>query len=122
MTQRNKPTRYYHEDAVRGMLRSATKGREKDVSKWIDPELTIRPEVAAFAQAMEEKLRQNDHKTHWREYPVGNLMGWMVEKTDELRREVYSERPDSERVKQEAADVANFALMIADVMGGLKGE
>lgn len=57
MTQRSK---YYHEDAVRGMLIAATKGREKDVSKWIDPELTIRPEVSAFARAVEEMLRRID--------------------------------------------------------------
>jgi hypothetical protein len=75
----------------------------------------LRPEVLAFAQAMEAKLKENDHKGGWK----ACTPPWLMER---LREEVHE--PGSavpERVLGEAADVANFAMFIADVCGALRG-
>jgi hypothetical protein len=83
-----------------------------------------RPEVRAFANLMERELRANDHKGGWaREHP-GPLMDRLWEEAHELS--VYfgpGSRTDystwSAQIGAEAADVANFAMMIADVCGAL---
>ena len=82
--------------------------------------LELRPEVAAFAQAMEAQLRANDHKPGWKDEDRGDLMERLHDEVGELEVElVYrgSRRPGL--VLKEAADVANFAMMVADVCGGL---
>lgn len=97
------------------------------------PSATLRPEVLAFAQAMEAKLRENDHKGGWKNDDPRALLRRLREETDELDPAVTAyearrrERPGdddhvaeaSRRVLREAADVANFAMMIADVCGAL---
>lgn len=85
------------------------------------------PWVLAFARRMEAKLEANRHK--------GDREGWMSCTPDflfdrlrqeslELGGSIVQHRPDlnitnAECVADEAADVANFAMMIADVVGGL---
>lgn len=72
---------------------------------------------------MREKLRQNSHKAHWRAGTVGInhfLRRAMVE-LEELREAVQKalEQPTEENklaVWLEAADVANFAAMTADLV------
>lgn len=80
----------------------------------------LRPEVAKFARLMEAKLKENDHKGGWKHCDVGWLLMRLGEEFDELIKALY---PKEERipnvVASEAADVANFAMMIADVVGGL---
>jgi NTP pyrophosphatase (non-canonical NTP hydrolase) len=85
------------------------------------------PHVLAFARRMEAKLEANRHK--------GNREGWLKDSPFDLFRRLRDEadelgealrcRSESEVIANEAADVANFAMMIADVVGGLcsvKGE
>jgi NTP pyrophosphatase (non-canonical NTP hydrolase) len=73
-----------------------------------------RAEVAWFAEQMELKLRENDHKPHWRGSDIEYLHKRLQEEVDELMYELHSPL-NEERVVKEAADVANFAMMIADV-------
>lgn len=68
-----------------------------------------RPEVQAFAIAMEEKLRENDHKRHWRKRPLKYLRRRLAEEMIEL-----DEADCAEDAAAECVDVANFAMMIAD--------
>lgn len=78
-----------------------------------------RPEVAWFAGIMEERMRANDHKGGWRGDRPADLMLRLYQEAAELYEEIrpgYSTVPS--RVEKEAADVANFAMMIADVCGG----
>lgn len=89
-------------------------------------ELTLRPEVHAFAQAMERKLRANDHKPGWKQDDPGALMDRVEEEAIELRCAASAWRISglrrttiAEHVLEEAADVANMAMMVADVCGGL---
>lgn len=90
-------------------------------------QLELRPRVAAFAQAMERKLRDNDHKRGWVDDWPTDLMCRLQEEVDELQEVVERYENDTypasverkEEVLAEAADVANFAMMVADVCGVL---
>lgn len=84
--------------------------------------LKVRPAVRWFAEQMEAKLRENDHKGGW----IGHdgLLTRLREETDELydaivRHEAGVIAPNThpDQVTREAADVANFAMMIADNYG-----
>lgn len=97
-----------------------------------------RPEVLAFARLMECELRENDHKGGWAGCAPESLLRRLREETDEVERELTGPRetcgcreamcphvvpwfgPDPKRVGAEAADVGNFAMMVADVTGALK--
>lgn len=86
--------------------------------------LDLRPEVAAFAQAMERKLRANDHKGGWANEPKGWLLDRAEAELLELRESVSWLQRSAEdlavqSVLDEAADVANFCIMIADNCGAL---
>lgn len=74
---------------------------------------TIRPEVAAFALAMEAKVRENDErKPHWRTMDAEELLSGLVRELAELVEAItYG---DADDVQSEAADVANYAMMLAD--------
>lgn len=82
----------------------------------------VRPAVAAFAAAMEERLKANDHKGGWRGCNVGYLLGKLDEEVCELIEALSLPDRLPELVREEAADVANLALFLADNFGGLMGE
>jgi hypothetical protein len=74
---------------------------------------------------MEIKLRANDHKAHWRHCDDAYLLSRMSDEKMELRRAVRELaegcRQSDERARElaravieEAADIANFAMMVAD--------
>lgn len=88
----------------------------------------LRPQVLAFAVAMETKLRINDHKGGWDQSEPEDLLLSLDDEVAELRKIIDSRRfakmygyplEDSDSVLFEAADVANFAMMVADVCGAL---
>lgn len=74
----------------------------------LKPRAFIRPEVKDFAALMEQKLKANDHKPGWKNDSFRALFRRLEQEMRELR-----ECPD-EFVIDEAIDVANFAMMIAD--------
>ena len=81
-----------------------------------------RPELARFARHMEAKLRENDGKRHWGNCDVGYLRRRLRTETRELfalldrerRRPARMSAETAREIAREAADVANFAMMIAD--------
>jgi hypothetical protein len=109
-------------------------------------DLGLRPEVRAFANLMEDRLRQNDHKGGWKACQITYLQ----DKLDEERAEFengfapialalayYGSRVriracdrarawlDPARLKglaDEAADEANILMMLLDVIGALPGD
>lgn len=112
----------------------------EDVPHPIDPRLHTccvaqpqpRSVVRWFAAAMEHELRENDHKGTWDRCTLGYLGKRLREEVEELvvaatdghinanvGDEGYRVAPWTEadvcRVLSEAADVGNFAMMIADV-------
>ena len=82
--------------------------------------MILRPEVQAFAEAMEAQLRANDHKPGWKQDTPSMLGPRLEEEVRELQAEVERgiRRPD--QILKEAADIGNFAMMVADVTGSLK--
>ena len=80
----------------------------------------VRKPVRWFAEQMERKLKANDYKEHWSECEDEWLIERLGDECAELHRAYRSNRLPSNRAKQqqciidEAADVANFAMMIAD--------
>ena len=91
-----------------------------------------RPEVRAFAHLMEAQLRANDWKGGWKNEDASDLFPRISEEADELWQAMVRhnkrlswgdawvmETDTAERIGREAADVANFAMMIADVCGAL---
>ena len=90
-------------------------------------EAPLRPEVMAFALIMEAKLKENDYKGGWSGMDPLDLLVRLREETEELnmailsprRMESLNQKAADHRACCEAADVANFAMMIADNVGGL---
>jgi NTP pyrophosphatase (non-canonical NTP hydrolase) len=93
--------------------------------------IELRPEVQKFAEAMELKLRQNDHKGGWKGENESWLMLRAHEELSEMfrvmeKRKVYDVNlcylPSTvhrEMILSECADVSNFCMMIADICGAL---
>ena len=78
----------------------------------------VRPEVKAFAVLMEAQLRKNDHKGGWKGCSVDYLVKKLLEELAELYAAVYSSVKVA--IAPEAADLANFAMMLCDVEGALE--
>lgn len=74
--------------------------------------MELRAEVQRFAEAMENKLLKNDWKRHWSHMNIQYLSMRLSQEREELRKAV--ERGDPEEILSEAADVANFAMFIAE--------
>ena len=79
----------------------------------------IRPCVLNFALEMESKLKKNDHKTGWQGYAFYQLRDRLEDEVLELQEacaelEANRSKPRIKKVIKEAADVANFAMMMAD--------
>lgn len=91
----------------------------KEANMWSDREVDIadlvevRVEVLDFAQDMEERLKANDHKNGNLDMSFNALLQRMNEEVDKLAIELNSDTRRVKRIVKEAANVANFALMIA---------
>lgn len=99
---------------------------------WTSPEAPPMPRdvVRRFAEDMEHKLRENAHKGGWEQDSFESLFKRLEEETKEARKAVHAltstlwddrpgdpvERLDAlgEAAIYELADVANFAMMLAD--------
>jgi NTP pyrophosphatase (non-canonical NTP hydrolase) len=81
-------------------------------------DIEIRPKVMAFARLMEVALRKNDHKGGWKECSEAYLFTRLIEEAGELGKAMLSFLEGS--VGNEAVDVANFAMMLADKYGDLE--
>lgn len=65
-----------------------------------------------FAVHMRHKLLLTRHRPHWKRVDMPVLLDRLCEEVEELRAAMR--RGDRKEVVREAADVANFAMMIAD--------
>lgn len=70
--------------------------------------------VIWFGKKMAEKLRKNGHKSHWRASTFAYLTRRMLQEVVELLDELEEPTLDVEAIAMECADIANFAMMIAD--------
>lgn len=77
----------------------------------------VRPAVGWFAQEMEQKLRKHDDdREGWQTAHPLELWGYMVDHLTKLSVALHHPDLDYQRVIQAAADVGNYAMMIADLM------
>ena len=77
--------------------------------------MKLRPEVQWFAEQMELALEANDHKGGWGNDSSSALLTRLREETEELKTTLNKgHRLSPSHAVKEAADVANFAMMIAD--------
>lgn len=74
----------------------------------------IRKEVIEFSKDMELQLRKNDHKCGWEHCSYSFLFNKLQEEVKELEHEIKYRRISDEAIIKEAADIANFCMMIAD--------
>ena len=85
----------------------------------ISKQTGIREEVLRFALKMEEKLKENDRKGGWNSSSISYLLSGINRETEELSYALGQEgqsysRTDRANIISECADVANFAMMLAD--------
>ena len=74
-----------------------------------------RDTVKWFANYMEHVLLDNDHKGGWRNIPLEELFSRLANETGELQTEINFPEQDMAAIIKECADIANFAMMVADV-------
>lgn len=116
--------------AIRHVLRALSYGQRHGYIKAVSPvPVAWRPEVRAFADLMEAKLSENDHKPGWKEDHPEDLLSRLYEEADEIRRSwdhwrgtAWPREQLGPVIGRECADVANFAMMIADVCGALSNQ
>lgn len=80
----------------------------------------FRPEVLFMALNMEMELRNNDSKPGWKSDAARDLYNRLCEESNELAKVLDGDakgKVNKDRVRKEASDIANFAMMIADVSG-----
>jgi len=77
----------------------------------------LRPELAAFAKAMESRLKENAHRGDWRSYNFYYLTACLTANLGHMIRAYQADKPES--IPKSAADTANYAMMISDLCGGL---
>ena len=73
--------------------------------------LGLWPNTQWFANEMQRRLEENDHKSGWRELTNKRLLRHLRKEVDELEQAIQEGKST---VVSEAADVANFVMMIAD--------
>lgn len=74
--------------------------------------LEVREPVRQFGKLMEHKLKAHDGKCGWKHLTLEDLYQMMLKETKDLRDVLDSNDPNA--IRFECADVANFAMMIAD--------
>ena len=78
-------------------------------------QIELRPEVRWFAEQMELQLQANDWKGGWHNDGLAPLYGRLREEMQELEYAIFPRwQKAAGRILLEAADVANFAMMLAD--------
>ena len=122
--QQERAASYSMELAAAGEIAAIRERKlEAEAARW----QALRPEVQIFAEAMERKLRENDHKGGWDDMPSRWLRGRLAGEVRELEAAIaaYIDKIDicnreqdlsksRQAILSECADIANFAMMIAD--------
>lgn len=96
------------------------KGSDQVVVETKRRKIALRGPVVRFAVLMEEVLEDNDRKGGWSHMTTGELLRRAGQELKELRKALKKKGEDSKHICDEAADVANFCMMIADNSGGLE--
>ena len=96
------------------------KSRGKHIEYFFKRNSAItRGSIQEFAKDMEHKLKANDHKGGWENFALHELFDLLQDEVNELSEAMQDEGASSnyaESVIDECADVANYAMMIADTL------
>lgn len=87
--------------------------RGKDSDGMTDRPVEPRPAVKQFAERMEIKLRARDYKGGWDGCTLERLLAQLEDEENELREAI--EAGHEPEIIEEAVDVANLCMMLADV-------
>lgn len=71
------------------------------------------PDIQMFVGLMLEKLHKNLHKGRWENLPIAQAEVLLMGEVKELNTALRDESSDA--IVREAADVANFAMIIASI-------
>ena len=77
----------------------------------------LHSELAAFASVMESRLKENAGRGDWRMLNFYFLAACLASNLGQLIGSFQAEKPDP--ALRSAADTANYAMMVADLYGGL---
>lgn len=84
------------------------------VSIFIPDELaSLAPDLQRFWDAQVFKLRANAHKGKWEEQDLKSTMGLLLGEVEELKQAIGE--GSSIEILMEAADVGNFAVILANI-------
>lgn len=83
--------------------------------------MKMRPEVKNFAALMEAKLKKNDWKGGWKNESVAHMINRLNEEVAELN-DVAFKTSNGQDIIYECIDVANFAMMITDLIRDMGDE
>ena len=78
--------------------------------------MEYRNEIKSFAEHMEIMLKTNEYKDGWRDFTDEYLLKRLFEHFEKLKERIL-EGGSSILIIQEAANVANYAMFIADNTG-----
>jgi len=78
----------------------------------------LRPVVQAFAEAMEEKLRKNDHRGVWDHTDYEYIWCDINRHLGKMTFSIHIGR-DKGKILADAADVANLCMILCDILGVL---
>ena len=80
----------------------------------------LRPEVQKFAEEMEKQLRANEHKGGWKDCDKDFLYSELMKNITTLVVALMFNNQE-EHITRRCANIANFAMMIADNFGAKAG-
>lgn len=82
--------------------------------------MKLRPEVQRFAEEMERQLQANEHKGGWEDCTQEFLLSELNKNKVRLLEAIYGHNPirREEKILRRCANIANFAMMVADNWGG----
>lgn len=114
----------YYDDVSRSaryeVMRALSTAYTEGLAEGRRKGLRVRPVVAAFASQMERKLALHDDRPGWQHDSDDSLMVRLREEVNELHVALDRGRHVPLDIVGEAADVANFAMMLADNSGLLE--
>jgi len=102
-------TKYEHrieDDFYNGMKECRQNDKEKRTAKYMFKK------VAGFGRGMLTKLRDNNHKPHWKDYDISYCLHRLDEEVVELKDAI--KKGIVKDILKETWDVANWAMIIWD--------
>lgn len=79
-----------------------------------------RKTIKRFALTMESKMQENSYKNGWTSMGLKELIFQLQGEAFELHKAIHRRTSTPDEIAREAADVANYAMMIATNAGAYR--